>query len=152
MLLLLYDCIYDKAAVTTHMPHVQAGLRYLGRMHQREPVTSTIVAIRQILEKIQPDHGVSTDLGPRSQAASGHFKGLPFLGQSNGQLEIDPCLVGIQSELESSTSATAMNTEMDGGSILNDEFSSFPDLELNNFLSGPDFDAFFSFVASSDHF
>lgn len=138
--LLIYENLHDETAVATCLPWVHAGVRFLRQMREGEPVSSTVVSVRRVLQQMGPNYDLDTsmDLLEGSQCPP-LFPNLLASPISPGHEFLDPIGNSI------SQGASQQAPEQEGlleGSVdgVQDEFSAIPWLDYN--LSDLDIDGF----------
>lgn len=79
----MYDILHDEAAGARHLPWVHMSLRFLRRMRDGEPVSSTIDAIRQLLRCMGPNYDLAPIVSPVDESLVATMPSLTPLARSS---------------------------------------------------------------------
>ncbi|KAJ5745733.1 hypothetical protein N7520_010915 [Penicillium odoratum] len=80
---LIYDMLHDQSMISTHLPWVNTGLRYLSQMREGEPITSTIRAVNLALDKL--NQGQMTEV---SEPSSSFARLSPEIAEAEARSEV----------------------------------------------------------------
>lgn len=150
LFLLIYDLMIDESSLSLHLPWIHAGLQYLLQMRQGDPVESTLIAIRRVLQLINPEYDiVPNDDRKQDPTPSYARKSLPqqFQQVSDQSLQQPPhqCHT-LESFIEGLPNSTMYDQDYSELTALCDDSTDISWSEVDANLAGLDIDTFLSFT------